>query len=50
LTQLMSWAFSHSNANDCTRRILFDTYGEVTGDRPGAALVHFYQSYRGCVA
>jgi aminoglycoside phosphotransferase family enzyme len=28
---------------------LFATYAEVTGDRPAAGLVAFYQSYRACV-
>lgn len=27
-------------------RIIFDTYGAITGDDPPATLVHFYQSYR----
>jgi aminoglycoside phosphotransferase family enzyme len=30
-------------------RLLIDTYGDITGDRPEAGLVHFYQSYRACV-
>ncbi|MDR6203942.1 hypothetical protein [Paraburkholderia graminis] len=29
--------------------VLLETYGAVTGDSPGAALVHFYQSYRAAV-
>jgi aminoglycoside phosphotransferase family enzyme len=28
---------------------IFETYAEVTGDRPHPALVHFYQSHRACL-
>ena len=28
---------------------LFGTYADITGDTPGNALVHFYQSYRACL-
>lgn len=29
--------------------VLFAAYTAITGDAPGAALVHFYQSYRACL-
>lgn len=28
---------------------IFETYGELTGDHPHPALVHFYQSHRACL-
>jgi aminoglycoside phosphotransferase family enzyme len=31
------------------KRRIFETYGELTGDRPHPALVHFYQSHRACL-
>ncbi|HEX8739297.1 MAG TPA: AAA family ATPase [Casimicrobiaceae bacterium] len=30
------------------REVIFETYGELTGDHPPAALVDFYQSMRAC--
>ena len=32
-----------------TRRTLFDSYAEASGDAPSDTLVHFYQSYRACI-
>jgi aminoglycoside phosphotransferase family enzyme len=31
------------------RQSIFATYGELSGDAPPDALVHFYQSFRACV-
>jgi aminoglycoside phosphotransferase family enzyme len=31
------------------KALIFEPYGELTGDRPHPALVHFYQSHRACL-
>lgn len=30
-------------------RLIFEAYGETTGDRPAASLIDFYKSYRACL-
>jgi aminoglycoside phosphotransferase family enzyme len=30
-------------------RMLFDVYGELSGDIPGPALVHYFQGFRACI-